>query len=231
MNSLFTNDAQYKTNISNYRKKDALKAAILFAIDFMSFYLLGKIYSTSLSTEILDWAQSIHGILIIIFILLLVLISKDTIDSIGLTGYKLLNSLLLGLSLSAVPVALQVIYRLSTGESISFNLGNLSLNLVATFIIGAICEEIIFRGYIQTRLFGLFQNNLAASIITAILFLAGHYAVHWATVGFSLSVLTLPHIILIIILHFLCSFTYRKTNCIYGAILLHAIYNIVPVII
>lgn len=51
------------------------------------------------------------------------------------------------------------------------------LSSLGIFIIGAIEEEIIFRGYIQTRLTGIIRQDMLCAFYTALLFLAMHYPI------------------------------------------------------
>ena len=91
----------------------------------------------------------------------------------------------------------------------------IELPFKSDFLIGAIEEEIIFFGYIQTRLTGIIRQDLLCSFCTALLFLAMHYPIHWGVGGFSLSSLSLYHVICLIILHFVCDFYIRK-QIVYG---------------
>ena len=100
----------------------------------------------------------------------------------------------------------------------------LAPDALGIFIIGAIQEEIIFRGYIQTRLSGALKNPILCSIFTALLFM--HYPVRWAVGGVSFDTLSAFYVICLLILHFLCDFVYKKTNCLWGAVVLHYLYNI-----
>jgi len=113
-----------------------------------------------------------------------------------------------------------IYFQVKKGEVIGITYPILSS--LGIFLIGAIEEEIIFRGYIQTRLTGIIRQDLLCSFCTALLFLAMHYPIHWVIGGFFLSSLSLYHVICLIILHFV----YKKTNCLWRAIVLHLLYNI-----
>lgn len=117
-----------------------------------------------------------------------------------------------------------IYFQVKKGEVIGITYPILSS--LGIFLIGAIEEEIIFRGYIQTRLTGIIRQDLLCSFCTALLFLAMHYPIHWVIGGFFLSSLSLYHVICLIILHFVCDFVYKKTNCLWGAIVLHLLFNI-----
>lgn len=83
--------------------------------------------------------------------------------------------------------------------------------MVLLFLNSAFVEETIYRGYIEARLTGLFRNEHIASIVTAILFILAHYPVKWIS-SQQFNTLTFPHILLLLTLHFTCSYTYRKSG-------------------
>ncbi|HBG7287137.1 TPA: CPBP family intramembrane metalloprotease [Clostridioides difficile] len=111
------------------------------------------------------------------------------------------------------------------GKKVDFQLP--TVFMIVTFIVSAISEEIVFRGYIQTRLTGLIKNSVLSSCINAFLFLSTHYPVKWISSGdFSFAILSGFYVICLISLNFSCDLVYRKTNCLWGAWLLHILYNI-----
>ena len=121
-------------------------------------------------------------------------------------------------------IAMAVYFRVI--ENVSVGITYPILSTLGIFGVGAIQEEIIFRGYIQTRLTGIIKQPLVCSFCTAFLFLAIHYPTHWVAGGFSLKTLALYYVISLIILHFVCDFVYKRTNCLWGAIVLHFLYNV-----
>lgn len=139
---------------------------------------------------------------------------------------------MLGTVLLVVMFGLDVILHyysgtLTTGVKIQPPL----MSMVLIFVLNGISEEIIFRGYIQSRLTGLIRNSLLCSLINGLLFLLIHYPVRWVVSGFSFTVLSGFYIITLMLLHFMCDFVYKKTDCLWGAILLHILFNLKSVLI
>lgn len=85
------------------------------------------------------------------------------------------------------------------------------------YIVAGFEEEILFRGYIQTRMSGLINSQLVISIINSLLFLLIHYPVRWVVSGMiTIHVLSFTYIICLIVLHFFCDAVYKRTNCLWG---------------
>jgi hypothetical protein len=177
------------------------------------------------SVDILNKLQIAVPLFLLIIGIAFIILSKDKLCTIGLNKTKLLQSLLLGAALAiCLLIGMAIYFQVKKGAVIGITYPILSS--LGIFIIGAIEEEIIFYGYIQTRLTGIIRQDLLCSFCTALFFLAMHYRIHWVVGGFSLSSLSLYHVIYLIILHFVCDFVYKKTNCLWGAIVLHLLYNI-----
>ncbi|MDO4280279.1 MAG: type II CAAX endopeptidase family protein [Peptococcaceae bacterium] len=102
-----------------------------------------------------------------------------------------------------------------------------SLASGAILIICVIQEELIFRGYIETRLYGLWHNGWICTTVTAVCFLLSHYPVRWVMQGaVDFSALDGTHVVFILLLHFGCSAVYRRSGCIWAAVALHFCYNL-----
>lgn len=127
-------------------------------------------------------------------------------------------------------LTIQTVLFMIQGKSISFTSPQL-LNWVI-FLFAAFEEEVLFRGYIQTRLSGLINSQWIVGIINSVLFLSIHYPVKWVVSGaVSFDVLSAVYIISLLALHFFCDAVYKRTNCLWGAVILHIIYNAVGAMI
>ena len=79
---------------------------------------------------------------------------------------------------------------------------------------------------------GLINSQLVISIINSLLFLLIHYPVRWVVSGIiTFHVLSFTYIICLIMLHFICDAVYKRTNCLWGSVVLHIIYNAVGAMI
>lgn len=216
---------EYKLLCKNYSKNDGIKAIFLYLITMLELFLQGYIYKTNLSSTILTMSQGILSILILFVGLGFVLFSKEKLNTIGITRKNLKQSFLYGILGFIILLTFIILSNtIIEGKKVVFQLP--TIITVITFIVVAISEEVVFRGYIQTRLTGLIKNNVITSCINAFLFLSTHYPVRWAASGFSITILSGFYVVCLILLHFVCDLVYRKTNCIWGSYLLHILYNV-----
>lgn len=85
---------------------------------------------------------------------------------------------------------------------------------------------------IQTRLSGLINSQWIVGIINSVLFLSIHYPVRWVVSGaVSFDVLSAVYIVSLLAWHFFCDAVYKRTNCLWGVVILHIIYNAVGAMI
>ena len=159
--------------------------------------------------------------------LVVVFAARERVASIGVTRQRFGESLALGLALGCLlSLALGACERIATGLPFA-GFGAASTLSLVTFAVGALEEELCFRGYISTRLTGFFHNALLASIVTSVLFLLSHYVIFWSVSGqISFDSISATRLVLILLLHFACDATYQRTNCIWGAVALHFLYNV-----
>ncbi len=221
---------EYKLLCKNYSKNDGIKAIFLYLITMLELFLQGYLYKTNLSSTILTMSQGILSILILFVGLGFVLLSKEKLNTIGITRKNLKQSFLYGILGFIILLTFIILSNtIIEGKKVVFQLP--TIITVITFIVVAISEEVVFRGYIQTRLTGLIKNNVITSCINAFLFLSTHYPVRWAASGFSITILSGFYVVCLILLHFVCDLVYRKTNCIWGSYLLHILYNVFTAIL
>lgn len=216
---------EYKENLQNFGTFDGVKAIILYGIYMLVLFVQGLIYTTNFSVWILNGLQVILPLFLLIIVILFIALAKEKISTVGLSGKKIFSSLLWG-ALLAIAFIMGIVIYFLTIEKKAIAITTPTLSTLGIFIIGAMQEEIIFRGYIQTRLTGITKQTAISSLCTAFLFLLIHYPIRWVVGGFSLTALSLYYVITLIILHFLCAFVYQRTNCLWGAIALHFLYNV-----
>ncbi|MFR5452818.1 MAG: lysostaphin resistance A-like protein [Roseburia hominis] len=155
--------------------------------------------------------------------------SKENIRSIGINSDNIKNSIVFGLAGGFVLLAIQTALYIIQGKSVSF-INPTLLNWVI-FLFAAFEEEILFRGYIQTRLFGLINGQWIVSIINSVLFIHTLSCkmdsiwsnIYQCIIGGIHSIASCTT--------FFCDAVYKRTNCLWGAFLLHVIYNAVGAMI
>lgn len=224
-------DEQYLRNLGSYSKIDGIKAIIAYMLIMISTFFQGWLYTTEASVTILNSAQIWIPLILIAFFIGHLTISKERKDTIGISFINIKQSIILGIVGGVVLLLLQTfLFSKMNGSEISI-LPPTLFNWIV-FIVAAFEEEIIFRGYIQTRLSGLIKKQWLTGIINALFFLSIHYPVRWVVAGrVSIFDLSGAYIISLIALHYFCDGVYKKTNCIGGSVILHIIYNAVGAMI
>ncbi|WP_374043747.1 CPBP family intramembrane glutamic endopeptidase [uncultured Paenibacillus sp.] len=107
-------------------------------------------------------------------IMLILLFRGQSLTTIGITKFKILRSIIIGL-IAAVPLNALPIYGYLKGNyAIQLCLGNALLQLIYYIVIIGFAEEIIFRGYLQTRISALISNNYFAIFTGSFMFAILH---------------------------------------------------------
>lgn len=217
---------EYKKNLETYEKKDGIKAIILYVMVMALGFFQGWLYTTDVSAAALNGMQIWIPLVFLVLFLCILVFHKVDLDTLGINNNQLLKSMGLGVVGAAILLLLQSLLLIMQGDKLAFSLPIMATWMI--FAIGALEEEFIFRGYIQTRLAGLVKKQWLVGVINAVLFLSIHYPVKWVISGaFSIFSLSWVYVISLLALHFLCDAVYKKTNCIWGAIVLHFLYNAV----
>lgn len=221
---------KYKNNLMEYEKRDGIKAIIIYCLIMGSAFFHGWLYTTNTSVLVLNLSQVWIPLVLILLFACFFHYNKQKIDSVGINTDKIKNSIILGVIGGIFLLVIQTVLFKAQGKSISFT-EPLLINWII-FFFAALEEEIIFRGYIQTRLSGLIRNQWIIGIINSVLFLSIHYPVKWVVTGkLYFDVLPVEYVISLLALHFFCDAVYKRTNCLWGSVILHIIYNAVGAMI
>lgn len=221
---------QYKSNLRKYDKKDGMKALVVYCLIMCSAFFQGWLYTTNANVFVLNSLQIWIPLILTVGFFCFFCCSKENIRSIGINSDNMCNSIVLGFAGGFLLLAIQTALFMIQGKSVSFISPQL-LNWVV-FLFAAFEEEVLFRGYIQTRLSGLINSQWIVGIINSVLFLSIHYPVKWVVSGaVSFDVLSVVYIVSLFALHFFCDAVYKRTNCLWGAVMLHIIYNAVGAMI
>ena len=217
---------EYCEQIEKYDLVSGIKVIVLYSIYILIICVQGILYGTDLSNVILSRLDLIVPVIILMIGMVFIKGDHQGFNSIGLTVRRLPISMAGGIGLAAILLISMFLY-FSIYEQKSMSIQVPALYPSIFFLIGAVEEELVFRGYIQTRLAGAIKNEALCIFITAILFVFIHYPLRWVVANeISLQSLSMFHIVYLIALHLACSLVYKKTNCLYGAICLHYLYNL-----
>jgi membrane protease YdiL (CAAX protease family) len=200
---------RYRQEVAKYGKKDAIIALCtypLFVVLTIGFWELASHFEwIGQQGRFASWIFAVFMASIIVTI---VVVKKQGLSSIGIHKDKILPALRLGLLFCLIPVFIGgVLPWFFYGWEVNY-FGQILLLLFSTFVLAAF-EDIIFVGFIQTRLYGIFKSDMLAICLCAILFALLHIPVGLATSGghgflgveliLYLVVLFIGHIILVLL--------------------------------
>lgn len=224
MLKIIKSNNEYNENLKKYDKKDGMLAILLFVIIITLYALLGILYkNNNFIKDNIKIMGCLLNLLIIIVTILFVKIRKQELDTIGLKGrWKL--SIILGGILALFYFYCNCLDHIINGEKLISITSILFLTIY--FLLVAICEEFVFRGFIGTRLNGLIKNKYIVIIITGLLFVIMHFPYRMIAANMSLGDFDIGWLINLFIFHVIMNFIYMKTNSIYGAIIPHWISDL-----
>jgi membrane protease YdiL (CAAX protease family) len=213
----FSTDSSYKEQIAHYDKIDGMLALALYAVLMVAYYFMGILFvqkNLYLGVPI--------NLLMIVLCIVLVLIRKERLNSIGVTAKNVGRALLIGMVFGILfSLAMNVIPSILTGGKV-ITLSAALYNIFYYFVVIALSEEIVFRGYIQTRIYGLIKHDILAIFITAFLFYAMHLPFQMVAYGMQINIV---NIITMIALHFVMNFLYRKYNSLAAPTIFHGLLD------
>ena len=160
-------------------------------------------------------------------VIFLVRRERATLESIGLTLKNLFPAIYMSLALGSVFVVEAVILNFLKYHQLNFgaNLGNQTLMAsLATSFATAFSEELVFRGYIFTRLWQSLNNEWTANLITSILWTLIHVPIT-ILVNKLAPVDAVVYLFLTFVFGMGSAFIYGRTRNIGSSIFLHVLWE------
>ena len=228
--------SEYNLEVQRHAKRDALIAlfAVLFFIVVSSIFvafgpIIPRISPINWS-DLLDnarlWYWPIEKVLIsIVPVIIVILAAKQRFASIGLHKTHLLPALRLGFMFSLIPLFFGILPRILYGAEF-IGLGLFMIWFARIFFMAA-AEDILFVGFLQTRLSGYFKSDKAALCLGAALFSLMHVPTWIINGNFQGLGIMLVVIIIIIwfIMHLAFVAVYRRYNSLVPVTVLHTLLN------
>lgn len=224
--TIFTVPDSYKEKIAEYKKVDAAMAMGVFLLYCMAMVFLGLIADYVSGLMITVTGATVNLIFVGIVIAFLN-IRKQGLETIGLKGGNMQMSLIFGAILSAFLFFCNCLSNVLFAGMQFIPLLDILINFFYYFTV-ALCEEVIFRGYIGTRLHGIFKNMWVVVFITGILFVLMHFP--FRMVAYQMTFMELatnyPYMLDLFITHLILSYIHMKSDSLTGAILPHWVSNL-----
>ena len=176
MNEINQLSPNYKHEVAQYTPKDALHAlyfATYILLLTLAFWVLTVIFDVS------GMAGQLSGVLLVIVALMplfyVIRRKRQELRSLGLHSENWKRAIIAGLFFVAVLLLLYngLLSGLIAGWQ--FRSAWTIAWLVIYTLIMAFWEDVVFIGYIQTRLYGLIDEDLQAVFVGGLIFAAFHY--------------------------------------------------------
>ena len=223
LKKFFSADITYKKMTEDYTKRDSFLAVGLYLFVILSYLGMGIL-------------QNLRGIylgipvnLFLVFVcIMMVLVRKQPLASIGLSVKNLKKSFLLGLGTGVFVLLIFVVPGIfEGGKLIGFE--SLVKSIFYYFFVIGLPEEILFRGYIQTRLYGVIKSDVLAVIAGGVMFMSMHIPYQIYVRGGSFIDFIVNNCIWLLITfvwHFMFNFLYRKYNALAASTIFHTLINL-----
>jgi uncharacterized protein len=220
--NFFKTDDSYKVQVIEYERKDAMTAMVVWGVVMGTYYFMGELYANKgiyLGIPV--------NIMLASLCIALLLLRKEKITTIGFTKNNAVKSIVLGGVLGILIVIGNIVVNLVLARQFA-QIQNTIANFFYYMLVISLVEEIIFRGYIQTRIFGLVKQPLFAIILGGILFMLMHipFQMGYAKLGlFAYVQRSWIILIFTFIWHVVFDFLYRKYNTIYASTIFHGLMD------
>lgn len=219
LKNIIAPDSCYREMAQEYTVTDGWIAIGFYVAFIVVYFLIGVVkanYGIYLGVPV--------NLLLTIACILIVLFRKQKLSTIGITALKIKKSLLLGTADGFALVLFgNVLPGLLSGSHLN-SVKNSAIGFLYYFVVIALTEEVVFRGFIQTRIYGLIKNDIAAVITVGVLFSAMHipYQAAASGKGFLEFIQTNSVWLLILVLwHVVFNFLYRKYNSLMADTVFH----------
>lgn len=221
-------NTNYEHQITKYTKRDALSAMLLFAIFLAMYAVLAMLeLRVPFVKNNIRTFGTVTNIALVGITIAFVKGNHQKLDTIGLYNGKWKKSVGMGCVLAGILFFNNCLSHILGGSS--FIPAKKIVVLVVFYLGVSLAEELTFRGYIGTRIYGVIKNKYLAVTVTGLLFIVMHFPYRMIAYGMTLQDLTvgsLGWIINLFVTHVILNFIYMKTSSLYGAIIPHWISNL-----
>lgn len=233
MNKKFTLGVseEYLQQTKEYGKIDVISAIGLYATLTSLYYILGKIFvykGQNLTEKFVFIATGIMSLVCIILVSVVCLIRKQNINSIGFHKTNAKRSFIMGLVLSLIAFVLLWILKKFTGTVRNQDVTLLISRVIYYLLFVSLMEEVIFRGYIGTRLYGFFHNKKLSIFLVGVLFSLSHvpFQMLLAQVSFfSYIGSNCGDLFVILLFHVAFQWMYSRYNSIIAPMMVHFLWD------
>jgi len=208
--------------LDSYNKFDGIFAIIYYAFLLVAYYVSGVIYARSniyLGNQL--------SLVLVILVIFLLIIRKQKIETIGFSRNNIKKSLILGIVSACIVFSINFVPNFLKGNEL-LPFSQLLSSFIFYLLVIALSEEIIFRGYIQTRIYGIIKRRSFAILLTAFMFMIMHIPFQMGIAQMDLTTFVANNFITLMFQfswHFVFNFMYAKYNSLLAPTIFHTVMN------
>jgi membrane protease YdiL (CAAX protease family) len=208
---------QYKQEVSKYGKKDTV-ISLCYFVFYVGILFISVVFRADLYLTAFLW------LLPFAVLFGIVLIKKEGFSSIGLGKENFFRSLKTGLFFGILILIAKTVFALLFGYNQFGGIPSIIFDILYSVFIIGFQEEVVCRGYVQTRLYGIFKNDIPAVLVGSLLFVVMHYPVRIFNMGgwhpsLFIGIFTWG------IMHVAFNSMFRKYKSVYGVAVFHGLMN------
>jgi len=213
---------RYKEMLINYNKVDGFLAIGFFIVYMFILFLAGQAmlrFNVFLGVPISLLASAL--------VFVMIYFRKQSTKTVGITKSNLARSSLLGLVCSAPLIIFSVIPDF-TEVSRPIQTFDVLYSIFFYLVIVSFNEEIVFRGYIQPRLYSLIKADYLAIFTGGVMFAAVHIPFQSAMYYYQHGAhrrISFVQMFLFIGVHIIVNAMYRKYNSLAAPVIFHFFWN------
>lgn len=219
-------DGGYENNLTQYSKTDGILSLLLFGVMIVNYALLAVLQTRFVWMDENMWLACGFNVFMTAIAVLFVKLRKQSLETIGLLKGRWKSSIAIGVILASILFYNNCLSHVIAGSAL-VSIQKIGTLFVYDFFV-SVCEEVVFRGYIGTRICGLVKKRWLAVCVTGLLFIVMHFSYRMIAYGMTLSDLTIHHLgwmADLFITHVVLQLIYLKTNSLYGAVIPHWMSN------
>lgn len=226
LKNIFEVPASYKSMVNRFEKTDAFIAIVIFALYCIDMALSGVLVPYVSVNEI-TYIGGLTNLVFVGIVLLILKIRKQGLETIGLRKGNKKLSLIMGITLAVILFFCNCLSNVLFDNQSFISVKEIMIYILYFFTVG-LAEEVMFRGYIETRLHGYTKRIYLDVLLTGLLFMLMHFP--FRMVAYHMSFMDLitnvPYMLDLFITHLILSYIRIKSDSLYGAIIPHWISDL-----
>lgn len=231
--NIFYYSQEYELETQQYKKIDLILCLLLYVSVLFLYYLMGKIFvsdDVTLTEGVIFIGTGIISIIIIGIVFAFCSLRRQKISTIGFHSSKAKDSFKCGMILVLSVIMIFGLVAVFSGSSIKSDIPTIFIRFFYYLIEIAFVEELVFRGYIGTRIYGCIKNKFFAVAFTGLLFVFIHLPFQMVMANMTILEYVSyawANLIFIFLLHFFLQLLYAKYKSIIAPTLFHFAWDYV----